>query len=349
MKIWVCIGLLALGALISTPLVAAEGGRSFTDSAGRTVQLPERIERIYAAGHPASIILYTLAPETLLGWSRRLPAQARDYMPERYFELPELGRLTGRGGTANVEVVLANRPDLILDYGAVNPTFSSLADRVQAQTGVPYVLIDGAFTRLPEAYRQLGDVLGRPERAERLARYAEQTLAELDRLRTEVSAQDRPRVYYGRGPDGLETGLAGSINVEILELAGAENVAAGAGEGGLGTVSLEQVLAWQPEVILTIEATFYGQLSEDTRWSAMPAVREGRFYLAPALPFGWFDRPPSANRLIGARWLAHVLFPDRVADTLQADVREFYRLFYHHELSDSQLDALLAEARRPDR
>lgn len=336
-------------AFLTAPVAAADASRSFTDSAGRTVQVPERIERVYAAGHPASIILYTLAPETLLGWSRRLPAKAAQYMSERYYGLPELGRLTGRGGTANVEVVLANRPELILDYGAVNPTFTSLADRVQAQTGVPYVLIDGSFSDLPRAYRQLGELLGREERAERLASYAEDTLAELARLKTTVAEQRRPRVYYGRGPDGLETGLRGSINVELLELIGAVNVAAAAGEGGLGTVSLEQILAWRPDVLLTIEPGFYAQLAEDTRWSAVPAVREGRVYLAPGLPFGWFDRPPSVNRLIGARWLAHLLFPDDYPSDLEADVRTFYALFYHHELSEAQMDALLTGARRAGR
>jgi iron complex transport system substrate-binding protein len=336
-------GLLAIAMLPA--IAAADEGRSFVDSAGRSVQLPERVERVYAAGHPASILLYTLAPDTLLGWSRRLPAQAAEYMPERYFDLPKLGRLTGRGGTANVEVVLTQRPDLILDYGAVNPTFTSLADRVQAQTGIPYVLIDGTFTSLPEAYRRLGELLGRQQRAERLARYVEQTLAELERLRTVTPEAERARVYYGRGPDGLETGLRGSINVELLELIGAVNVAAAAGEGGLGTVSLEQVLAWRPDVILTIERRFYGELGRDPRWSALPAVQQGRVYLAPSLPFGWFDRPPSVNRLIGARWLVHVLHPGRADGTLEDEVRRFYELFYHHTLTPPQLEALLSGAR----
>ena len=57
--------------------------------------------------------------------------------------MPEVGRLTGRDNTANVEAVLAQRPDLILDYGSVGTTYVSLADRVQAQTGLPDLLLDG--------------------------------------------------------------------------------------------------------------------------------------------------------------------------------------------------------------
>src|SRR4030095_6955 len=80
---------------------------------------------------PASVFVYTLAPEKLLGWNRPLTPEERAYIPSRYANLPTLGRLTGRGNTANVEVMLASHPDVIIDYGVVNPTYVSLADRVQ--------------------------------------------------------------------------------------------------------------------------------------------------------------------------------------------------------------------------
>lgn len=334
------VALTLCGALA---LVATARAETFTDAAGRTVELPGEISRVFAAGHPAAVLLYTLAPETLLGWSRPQPAAAAHYMPEAYFSLPELGRLTGRGGSANVEVVLAARPDLILDYGAVNPTFTSLADRVQAQTGIPYVLLNGALEGLPESYRALGRILGREARAERLAAYAQGVLEELARLRAQVGDAG-PRVYYARGPDGLETGLAGAINVELLERVGAVNVAQGPGRG-LANVSFEQVLAWDPQVIVTIDRQFYAEVFTSPRWSQLGAVRAGRVYLAPELPFPWFDRPPSANRLIGALWLARLLYPDSAQGLLEQQVSEFYALFYHHEPSAAQLEALLRTAR----
>jgi iron complex transport system substrate-binding protein len=74
-------------------------------------------------------------------------------------------------------------------------------------------------------------------------------------------------------------------------------------------------------------------------------VQQGRVYLAPSLPFGWFDRPPSVNRLIGARWLVHVLHPGRADGTLEDEVRRFYELFYHHTLTPPQLEAVLSGAR----
>ncbi len=329
------------------PAFAGSGAaREVRDDAGRVVAVPERAARVFAAGPPAAILLYTLAPETMLGWPRANSAAEAAFMPERYASLPELGRLTGRGDTANLEVVLATRPDLLFDYGTINPTYASLADRVQQQVRLPYLLIDGRFERIPDAYRTLGRLLGMAERAETLAAYAEATLAEARRIAASVPAGQRPRVYYARGPEGLETGLAGSINTELLDWVGAENVAKAAGSGGLAAVSIEQVLQWDPDVILTLDPGFFARVKEDPRWKDLRAVREGRVYLGPGLPFGWFDRPPSVNRLIGVRWLLSVLHPNRASADLREEARTFYALFYHREPSREQLDRLLAGALR---
>src|SRR5690606_16014079 len=223
-----------LALLLAAAAAAAEPGmRTIVDGAGRTVSVQTRVERVYAAGPPASVILYTLAPDKLLGWTRAPRPDEEAFMPAKYAALPELGRLTGRANTANVETVLRLRPDLILDVGSTTPTYVSLADRVQEQTGIPYVLFDGRLDDTARLYRRLGDLVGAPARAKELADYAERTLTELDRRIAAVPPEMRPRVYYGRGPAGLETGLAGSINMEVLERVGAINVAAAAGRGGL--------------------------------------------------------------------------------------------------------------------
>lgn len=335
--------LLVAAATLTVP--AGAQTRAVTDAAGRSVQVPVPVARIFAAGPPASIMLYTLAPQALLGWNRPPREAELEFIVPAYRDLPELGRLTGRGDTANVEVVLAARPDVIVDYGSTGATFRSLAERVQEQTGIPYLLLDGAFRSIPETYRLLGGIVAVPERAEALAGYTERTFARVDAVLAEVPASARPRVYYGRGPDGLETGLAGSINVEVLEVVGASNVAAESSIGGnLSRVSLEDVLRWNPEVILTLDEAFYTHATGSGLWSGIDAVRNGRVYVAPRLPFGWFDRPPSVNRLIGVLWLLAVLYPQHAQVDLAAETREFYRLFYHLELSDAQLERLLSKA-----
>lgn len=79
--------------------------------------LATNVARVYAAGPPASVLVFAIAPDKLVGWTRAMrPAEAQ-FFDERYAKLPELGRLTGRGDTANVEVVLRAKADLIVWAG----------------------------------------------------------------------------------------------------------------------------------------------------------------------------------------------------------------------------------------
>ncbi len=187
--------------------------------------MPAKVARVFPAGPPAAILLYTLAPDLLLGWPRANRPEECAYMLPDICARPEVGRITGRGNTANLESVIALKPDLILDVGSTTATFVSLAERVQEQTGIPYALLDGRFDGIAESYRKLGELIGRRDDAEKLARYADDTLKTIDTRIGAVAPDKRPRVYYARGPRGLSTGLGGSINVETIEFM-ARNVAA---------------------------------------------------------------------------------------------------------------------------
>lgn len=326
-------------AVAAAPALAQ---REMLDSAGRYVRVPEKVERVYAAGPPASVLVFAINPDKLLGWTRAFHPAEKPFLEERYANLPELGRLTGRGNTANVEVLLKARPDLVVDVGATAPVFISLADRVQQQTGLPYLLLDGRFEAIPETLRALGHAMGDKAAAGRLADYCETALREVAARVARVPEDRRPRAYYGRGPHGLQTALGGSINAQVMEYLGARNVA-GATRGGLSVVSMEQVLAWNPEVVFTSDPNFYRELWRDPRWASVAAVRAKRVHLSPHLPFGWFDFPPGANRIIGLYWAGKILYPELFPEDLRAKTAEFYRLFYHREPSATQLDALLGE------
>lgn len=324
--------------------VSATAG-TVTDSAGRKVDVPDKITRLYASGPPASVLVYAVAPDTLIGWPRALRQSELPYIAERYRNLPEVGRLTGRGGTANLEVVIREKPDLIVDFGSLRGTFISLADSVQAQTGIPYILVDGRFEATPAAFRLLGQVLGQEERAEKQARYAEDLFAELKEKLKNIPKEKRPRIYLARGADGLESGAIGSINTEILERAGGQNVVGEIpGRRGLVQMTMEKLLLADPEVIVTWDRNFFEAVWNDPLWSKVSAVRNKRVYLSPVYPFGWIDRPPSINRLIGLKWMAHLLHPGLFPLDLSKETRDFYELFYHVSLDDTLLNALIETA-----
>jgi iron complex transport system substrate-binding protein len=336
-------------ALLAAPFLAAAAARAqalFTDDAGRQVALPATVRKMFAAGPPAGILLFALAPEKLAGWTTPWRDAERAFVDPRWAGLPVTGRLTGRGGSANLEEVLRAAPDLILDYGSVNDTFVSLADRVQEQTRIPVLLLDGRFDLIARSFQRLGGAIGAADAGERLAADAEARLAAVDAIVATVPEALRPRVYYGRNPDGLTTGLEGSINVETLGRAGGRNVAASLGRGGLAQVNLEQVLAWDPEVIVTTDPRFFARIQTDRLWAGVRARRDGRVHLSPPNPFGWIDFPPGTNRLIGVEWLARVLFPEKFAEPFGPSVESFYALHYHRAPGAAQLQAMLATLER---
>ncbi len=321
------------------------GGREVRDAAGRTAVLPARVGCVFPAGPPASILVWSVAPDLLAGWPGRPPRPAElAFMAPEAAALPEVGRLTGRDTTANVEAVLASRPDAVLDYGSTGQTYASLADRVREQTGLPVLLLDGRLPRIPETYRLLGEILDRREAAEARAAAAARLLAEAEGAAAALRAHGRPRVLYVRGPRGQETGLAGSINTEIIEFAGAENVAASAlGAGSLASLSPEQALAWDPDWVVGIHPDFPAHARRDPVWRSLRAVRDGRLALAPSLPYGWVDFPPSVNRLLGLAWLP-VLFGARPAGGLAEAVADLYALLFHRRPEPAQVEALLRPA-----
>ncbi len=327
---------------LSAALIAPHSASAQTvkDAAGRSVPVPGKVSRVFPAGPPAAILLYTLAPEMLIGWPRANRPEECAYMLPEICTRPEVGRITGRGNTANLETVLALKPDLILDVGSTSATFVSLADRVQQQTSIPYALLDGRFVGIAATYRALGALVGRSEDAEKLARYTEDTLKTIAGRIEPIAATERPKVYYARGPRGLSTGLGGSINVETIELM-ARNVA-GETQGGLANVSIEQILVWNPDVIVTIDQEFAASVRNDPSWAPVKAVRDNRIHLSPKMPFGWVDFPPSVNRLMGIWWLAKILYPERFPEDLRALTREFYSTFYHVAPTSAQIDHVLA-------
>ena len=130
------LAVLAL-AFVGLVPVAAEA-RIITDAAGRTVSVPDKINRILVAGPPATVLVYVLAPEKLVGWVHAPNDAAKAYLMPSVRALPTIGRLTGKDGTIGSQAVLDAKPDIILDAGTVDPAYLSTPERVRRQTGRRY-------------------------------------------------------------------------------------------------------------------------------------------------------------------------------------------------------------------
>jgi iron complex transport system substrate-binding protein len=319
----------------------------FVDSAERYVAIPDRVGRVIGADQSAALLVFVLAPEKLMGWSQPLTRQQRAYLPTKYARLPAVGQLSGPTPTAMADTVARLHPDLIIDTGIVSPEAAARADAIQQQTRIPYILIDGSIQHIPDTLVTVGAMLGVAERGQNLADYARNAIDNLRGRLLVTESTSRPLVYYGRGADGLETGLAGAQVMANIDQAGVINVAGRLGSGELTRVTRDQVVAWNPEIIIAQQRSFYNALQRDRSWRGSAAVTNKRVYLAPAEPFGWIDDPAGVNRIIGLPWLTALFYPDVYQEDLRTNVRDFYDNFYRIKLSDRQLEALLrsAEAR----
>jgi iron complex transport system substrate-binding protein len=198
--------------------------------------------------------------------------------------------------------------------------------------------VDGKLRDSASQLRQVGALLGVSSRAEKQAQLAERFLQDAERF-AQLSSNP-PRFYSARGATGLETGLQGSLHTEAAEQLGLINVASEPSQHGLAQVSFEQLLLWEPDIILTQDANTYRYITQNGLWKNLQAVRKGQVLCYSGLPFGWLDSPPGINRLLGMRRLqAH--FDSKIQANWMDDLQQFFRLFYHSDLNQTQLQRLL--------
>ena len=334
----------ALVVLLFATLVGSGPATAFVDSAERYVVVPERIGRVIAVNQTAAVLVFVLAPEKLVGWTDALSRSQQAYLPAKFARLAAVGPLNRPNVPEAVQLVVRTHPDLIIESGPVSPEAATRADWFQQQTGVPYILLDNGIQTTPAMLRTLGAMLGVRERGEDLGHYADYAIDGLRGRLLIASATDRPLVYYGRGLDGLETGLTGSQTLAAIDQAGVINVAARLGRGELTRVSRDQIFAWNPAIIIAEQRSFYNSLQRSSEWRGLTAVASKHVYLAPADPFGWIDDPPGVNCIIGLYWLTALFYPDQYQEDLLTNVRDFYQKFYGIKLTDRQLDALAQPA-----
>lgn len=319
----------------------AAGEREITDMAGRTVVVPDEIKTVFSSSTVTAIFMYTLAPDKLLGWNYELNELEKSIILEEYHDLPNFGM----GDSINYEAVIAADPTIAVNVGTINDKMISDCDKLSKSLGVPVVAVDGDLSASAEAYRFMGELLGEEEQAEKLASYAEKTFADIEKM--EVPEDKKVRIYYGNGEDSLETAPAGSAHGQIIDMVNAVNVAdLEMGEGSRVQISAEQLLAWDPDVIVvngepkadTSGASAAEAILANPDYASLKAVQDQQVYGTPNTPFSWMDRPMGPNRIVGIRWLSGLIYPEYLNYNVDEEVKEFFDLFYHVQLTDEKLE-----------
>lgn len=315
---------------------------TFTDSAGRAVPVPENITRIVPSGALAQMFLAAVAPDMICAIPSAYSPYEMGFLPAYFAELPVAGQFYG-AANLNPEEIARIGPDLVIDVGEPKDTIAEDMDKISATIGIPTVHVTATLRTTPEAFRALGRLLGRTEQGERLARFCERTLAEADALVAQVGS-GKKSVLYCQGKAGLNVLARGTFHTEILDWM-ADNKAVvdnPASRGSGNEANFEQILLWDPQVILFGPGSVYSEAANDPAWRELRAVKSGEYYEIPSGPYNWMGPPPSINRYLGMIWLGKALYPQYAAYDLYAETAEYYRLFYGYELTREQFETLTA-------
>ena len=329
--------------------------REITDMAGRKVTVPaaENIESVFSAGPVAAIFLYMVAPDKLLGWNYELNDVEKSIILDKYQDLPNFGM----GDAVNYEAVIAANPTIAINSGKINDAMVSDCDALSESLGIPVVAVDNELNNSAEAFRFMGELLGVEDHAEELAQYAEQVFTDINAL-SDIPEEKKVSVYFGNGEDSLETAPRGSQHAQILDVINAVNVAdLELGDGSRVQISAEQLLAWDPDVIVVngepkadkSGSSAAEDILSNPDYASLKAVQDQKVYGTPNAPFSWVDRPAGPNRLIGMRWFSALIYPEYIKCDINEEIHKFFDLFYHVDLSDEQLELSLIHISEPTR
>jgi iron complex transport system substrate-binding protein len=324
--------LFATAVLLLTGGVQAAETRQIQDAVGRTVSIPEKVERVICSG-PGCLRLLTyiggqdriVAVDSLeLG---NAPVDARPYAiaNPQFKKYPMFGELRGHD---NPELIasLDPQPQVIFKTYAnrgLDP------DQLQAKTGIPVVVLEyGNLTygrsQLDQALRLMGEVMGETERAEAVIAYFNTLQQDLDRRTRDVADKQRPSCYIGglaqAGPHGFQSTEPSFAPFAFTH---ANNVAAALSSSGKyishANVAKEQIVVWDPDVIFLDVSTLHldrnanglAQLRQDPAYQALKAVREGQVY--GLFPYNAYTQNFEAI-FANAYYVGKILYPERFAD-----------------------------------
>ncbi len=316
----------------------------FTDSAGRTVEVPANIERVAITGPISQMCMLTLAPEKLVGLSNELSGAEIKYLATDVSNLPVLGQIYGGKGDFNKEAVANADPQVVIDIGEAKKSIVEDLDGIQESIGIPCIHIEATYNTYDQAYKQLGELLGVQDRAKVLADYCSAAVKSTDEVVSSIPDSDRVKVAYLLGDSGLNAMAKGSFQATVVD-AIADNVAVIENPGGSGMgseTSFEQIAMWDPQMIVFAPGSIYDTAASDSSWQTLSAISGNNYYAVPGEPYNWLSSPPGVNQVLGYQWFAHLCYPEKFKDSIEDMAKNYYKTFYNYEMSDTEVAALLA-------
>jgi iron complex transport system substrate-binding protein len=324
-------------------------GYTVTDGLGREVHFRQPPRRIVVAGRALFMIADALY--MFPGVSPRIVAMGRTDQSAQEFIAridPGFRNKVSLPESAGPEQIASLHPDAVILRSDLSRTTGSSLESLS----IPVVYVD---LETPAQYyrdlQTLGALLHESSRAAALVQYYQ---AGVQRVRDAVAGlpdHQRQRVlllYYSQsqGAGTFSIPPDSWMQTTMVEMAGGIPIWKSANPGkGWSQVSLEQIFAWDPDVIFVVSynaksSDVVGRLRSDRDWQAVRALKTGRLY-AFAGDFHSWDQPDS-RWILGLTWMAQRLYPESFNKLdMIAMVRDFYRTAY------GQDDAFFENAVRP--
>ena len=281
--------------------VSAAETVTVTDQAGRTVSVAQPVNRVATTFIPATLFALSAdLSEALVG------ASNKDGTGSVYEALTDPDHppvLVGnRSSGLNLETIFSLKPDLVIMYGQKDGI--RMADHITAM-GIPAIVImPESMPAVREALELIGRASGRTSHVNEVLK----AMAAMEQRITDRLGDVPPKKVYYTSSRLLTTISGDMLQNEMIKMAGGINVSENT-HGFFVTVSREQLLSWNPEVILASD-----RLAEDEKerlftpaYSSVRAVRDHTIFKVPAETYWDF---PSPLAMAGVAWMAGRIHPD---------------------------------------
>lgn len=324
-----------------------ENTRIFIDSCNREVEIPSVVNSVAPSGNVATIFLTSFAPKKMVSVNACPTAENQKYFSSLVSTLPETGQLYGGKSTLNLEEILSTGAEVIIDLGDYKKGMEEDLDTLQETVGIPVIFISSSLENMASAFRSLGEILNMEERGEELAALVEETLSMAKENSSKIKDEERVSVMYTSSPSGLGTNAKGSSQAQVLDIVGAENaivVDNVSGKGGGNIINLEQLLIFNPDVIIFTPASLYESVENEDGWKELDAIKNGKYYEVPDSPYNWLSMPPSMNMLLGIWWLGNLIYPEYYNYDMTTKAQEIYSLLWNYNLSKEEASLMLSRS-----
>lgn len=316
-----------------------QAARTVVDHLNRTVVVPSNLKKVVSLHAISTEIICCLQAQD------KLIALDTNFMSDLSAKFyPELKNLPAFNTDVNVEALLALHPDLVIGVAAFPDYINKLAD-----AGLTVIAFDYHDRTTNEEIKLIGAALGKDAETAGLIDYRNTRENKITSVISTIPQAEKKSIFYLRYTNNaLQTATSNTFENSLIGEAGGNNIGGGITKGTWADISLEQLLLWNPDIIMSAAVLKGGtfvtlnELKQDAKWNQLKAIQNGNVWV---MPKGCFKMDCSSpENIIGLEYLAKKLYPDKFSNiNLKEDLKDFFYTFYKYRLSDQEVDSILKQ------